>query len=71
MRLLFEMTGDDLVSLMESMIMLQCGTPSSVQENANRAWARLGEKMSFNPFTVKPAGRGGRFFSAESTPSTP
>jgi len=65
----YEMTEQDLAELLESMkpvpmIMLQCGTPSSQQENANRAWARLGEKMGFDSMTVQPTGRGDRFFSA-------
>ena len=70
MRTNFEMTPDDLQILLDAMkpvpmIMLQCGTPRSVQENANAAWARLGEKMGFDPMTVRPNGRGDRFFSAD------
>lgn len=38
------------------------GTP---QENANRAWVSLGEDMGFDGTTVKPNGKGDRFFSAE------
>ena len=38
------------------------GTP---QENANRAWASLGEEMGFDSTTVEPTGKGPRFFSAE------
>lgn len=69
MRKDFEMTAPDLAELLESMkpvamIALQCGTPRSAQENANAAWARLGEKMGFDPMTVQPNGRGDRFFSA-------
>lgn len=65
----FEMAQADLETLLEAMkpvplIMLQCGTPRSAQENANAAWARLGEKMGFNPLTVRPNGKGDRFFSA-------
>jgi len=47
------------------MIMLQCLSPSSPQENANRAWKALGAKMHFNHMTVRPNGKGDRFFSAE------
>lgn len=70
MRVDYEMTADDLSALLDSMkpvamIMLQCGRPSSAQENANAAWARLGKKMGFDPMTVRPNGRGDRFFSAE------
>ena len=51
------------------MIMLQCGTPSSSQENANNAWARLGEEMGFDGATVRPMqGKGQRFFTAVSLP---
>ena len=75
MRVDYEMTADDLSALLDSMkpvpmIMLQCGTPRSVQENANAAWARLGEKMGFDSMTVRPNGRGDRFFSAEPVPRT-
>ncbi len=35
------------------------------QENANRAWKELGEKMGFDHMTVRPiTGKGIRFFSA-------
>lgn len=65
----YEMTQEDLNELLDSMkpepmIMLQCGTPPSLQERANRAWAKLGEKMGFESMTVKPTGRGDRFFTA-------
>ena len=67
MRKDFEMSAEDLESLLSAMkpvvmIALQCGTPRSRQENANAAWARLGEKMGFDPMTVRPNGRGDRFF---------
>lgn len=73
MRIDYEMSLSDLAELMEAMkpvpmIMLQCGRPRSVQESANAAWARLGEKMGFDPMTVRPNGRGDRFFSAEAAP---
>lgn len=66
----YEMTEQDLAEILEAckptpMIMLQCGSPSSPQENANRAWARLGKKMGFDGDTVQPIqGKGNRFFSA-------
>lgn len=68
----FEMTADDLAELLDSMkpvpmIALNCGTPRSPQENANAAWARLGQKMGFDSATVQPNGRGDRFFSAVQT----
>lgn len=72
MRTNYEMTAADLQTLLDAMkpvpmIALQCGTPPSVQENANAAWARLGKKMGFDPMTVQPTGRGDRFFSAVET----
>lgn len=70
MRRDYEMTDDDLKELLEACkpvpaIALQCGPISSPQENANRAWERLGQKMGFNHMTVRPNGRGDRHFSAE------
>lgn len=39
--------------------------PTSPQENANRAWQRLGEEMGFDSRTVEPvSGKGSRFFTA-------
>lgn len=67
----YEMTEADLATLLEACkptpaIMLQCGPPSSPQENANRAWQFLGHKLGFNYLTVEPAhGKGNRFFTAE------
>lgn len=66
----YEMTEQDLQTLMDCsksgpMIMLQCGSPMSPQEKANRAWADLGEKMGFQHMTVEPVGgKGDRFFRA-------
>ncbi len=40
-------------------------SPSSPQENANRAWQQLGKEMGFEHMTVKPSrARGQRFFTA-------
>ena len=66
----FEMTEEELDELMSAskpvvMIALQCGQPSSPQENANAAWRRLGEKYGFNHMTVQPRGGSKRCFSAE------
>lgn len=68
-RVNYEMTQEDLDVILDAckavpMIMLQCGNPSSPQENANRAWEALGKKMGFDHTTVEPAGGGMRFFSA-------
>ena len=70
MRTSYEMTEADLAKILDAckpvpMVMLQCGEPSSPQENANRAWAELGKRMGFDPMTVEPTGRGDRFFTAE------
>jgi len=66
----FEMTQEQLNTIMDAckpvpMIALQCGTPRSPQENANDAWERLGLGMGFDHMTVKPNGKGDRFFMAE------
>ena len=66
----YEMTQEDFDTLLKAMkpvpmIMLQCGTPPSQQENANRAWAELGKKMGFDSETVQPIrSKGDRWFSA-------
>jgi hypothetical protein len=72
MRKEFQMTPDELKNLLEScrpvpMIMLQCGTPSSPQENANCAWRSLAAKYGFDWDSVQPvSGKGMEFFTAES-----
>ncbi len=69
-RIAFEMTPEQLTELLAHMkpvplIMLQCGEPPSQQDNANRAWDRLGEKMGFDGATVQSSpGKGQRFFTA-------
>lgn len=68
-RLIYEVTQDDLNTLLEAMtpspVMIPGGFEKrSAQEKANFAWARLGEKMGFDPATVYPPGRCERFFSA-------
>ncbi len=65
----YEMSDADLQEILDAckpvpMIMLQCGTPSSPQENANLAWKRLGEKMGFDYLTVEPTGEGNKVFLA-------
>lgn len=65
----FEMSPDDLKGLLEAcrsvpLIALQCGMPSSPQENTNRAWRALGERMGFDGMTVEPSTKGQRFFTA-------
>ncbi len=69
-RVEYEMTEKDLEEILEvckpvPLIALNCGMPDSPQENANRAWKRLGEKMGFDHMTVNPIdGKGNRFFTA-------
>lgn len=70
MRKDFEMTEDDLKVLLAAMrpvpyMVISGIAPRSRQENANDAWAALGHKMGFKPMTVRPNGKGDRFFSAE------
>lgn len=66
----YEMTGADLDALLAAckavpVIMVGGFAPPSQQENANKAWAALGEKMGFDSATVRPAaGKGKRFFTA-------
>ena len=59
-RIAYEMTEKDYEQLLAAckpvpMIMLQCGTPPSPQQNANRAWRNLGEKMGFDYMSVRPS----------------
>lgn len=68
----YEMTQDDLEKILDAckpvpMIMLQCGSPSSVQERANAAWQELGNRMGFDHMTVRPTRKGDRFFTASPT----
>lgn len=66
----YEMTQADLDIILAACVptrvmMIGGSTGSSPQENANRAWAALGEKMGFDHMTVRPEpGMGHRFFTA-------
>lgn len=65
----YELTTEQFDKLIEACrstpaIMLQCGPPSSPQENANRAWCALGEELGFDGMTVEPSSKGQRFFTA-------
>ncbi len=66
----YEMTQEQLDKLLDA------GKPTRVmkiagqwgptpQENANSAWANLGRELGFDYLTVKPNGKGDKFFSAE------
>jgi len=69
----FEMSEDDLNTLMKSMkptpyILGSGGVPllRTTQERANDAWGQLGQKLGFKHMTVEPiTGKGDRFFKAE------
>ena len=69
----FEMTDDDLKSLLDACkpvpwMMVGTVPPMSPQENANRAWDALGDKMGFVGSTAKPvSGKSERFFTAVPT----
>lgn len=72
MRREFEMTEVDLQILLDACrpvccMMIGGMSPSSPQENANRAWAILGERMGFDSMTVQPTSKGDRFFTAVAT----
>ena len=69
MRQEYEMAQKDLDEIMTACapvpyMVVGGREPSSPQENANRAWARLGDKMGFDSMSVKPLGKGDRFFTA-------
>lgn len=65
----YEMTQEDLEAILKACqpvpYMVMGGmAPRSQQENANAAWAALGEKMGFDSMTVQPSRKGDRFFTA-------
>ena len=65
----YEMTQADLDKILDACkpvpYMVFGGIPPrSPQENANDAWAELGQRMGFDHMTVQPTGRGDRFFFA-------
>lgn len=66
----YEMSEADLAAILEACkpvpYMIVGGMePATPQENANRAWAALGQKMGFDSTTVEPiSGQGTRFFTA-------
>lgn len=66
----FEMSQQDLDAIFEAIkpvpyIIIGGVAPRSRQEMANDAWRALGAKLGFNHMTVRPNGKGDRFFSAE------
>lgn len=69
-RTVYEMTEEDLKNLLNASKPTPCMMVGSYivptpQENANRAWQALGEKMGFDYMTVRPIeGKNQRFFTA-------
>lgn len=74
MRREFEMNEEQVARILEASrpvpyIIVGGVSPSSPQENANRAWAALGREMGFEPMSVRPvAGKSTLFFTAEEAP---
>lgn len=66
----YEMTEEDLKKLLDACkpvpyMVIGGRPPRTPQENANAAWAELGQRMGFDHMTVSPVeGRGYRFFTA-------
>ena len=68
-RVNYEMTEADLSKIKKACKPVACmmiggSTGPSQQENANNAWASLGDKMGFDSMTVRPNDKGMRFFTA-------
>ena len=69
-RVNYQLSEEDMKTLLEACkptpaMMIGSYVVPSPQENANRAWERLGKKMGFNHKTVRPIpGKGQRYFSA-------
>lgn len=68
----FEMSQEQLEEIYNAckptpVMFLSGGKPmfKTPQENANYAWEKLGKELGFEYMTVKPNGKGDRFFSAE------
>ena len=66
-RVEYKMTEEDLKVLLKackSVPVMMVGSQSlgSTQENSNRAWESLGDKMGFEVMTVLPSGKGQKFF---------
>ena len=69
----YEMTQEQLNKILEAckptpVMKIGTSTIRSPQENANVAWTTLGNEMGFDGMTVKPNGKGDRYFSAEPLP---
>jgi len=69
----YEMTQEQFGEIIDAcsatpVMYLSGGEPmfNSPQENANHAWKLLGDKLGFDYTTVRPNGKGDRFFTAKS-----
>ena len=67
----YEMTEEDYKELLEACKPTPCisfdgisNAFDSPQQNANRVWQKLGEKMGFEWDSVQPSTKGNRFFTA-------
>ena len=70
MRKQYRMTPEQLTYLLDACkpvpaMMLQCGPTPTQQDNANRAWQKLGDDMGFHWYTALPAGSDPHCFTAE------
>ena len=72
MRKEFEMSQSQLDAILEAcrprpVMSFSVGMPMgpSAQERANAAWCDLGREMGFDGVTVRPSGKGDRYFTAE------
>jgi len=73
MRKEYEMTQAQLDKIMKACepvpYLVANGTePLSIQDSVNQAWEALGNEMGFDYMTVRPNGKGQRFFTADSLP---
>lgn len=72
-RTAYQLSDSDFEALISAIHPVPCivvggMAPRSQQENANSAWASLGERMGFDWNTVRPIyGKGDRWFSAVPT----
>ena len=70
MRKEFEMTDEQLKRLLDACkpvpyMVIGGMEPRSPQENANEAWASLGQELGFDYMTVEPVkGKSNKFFTA-------
>ena len=75
MRKTYTMTEEQLNTLLDAckptpVMYLSGGVPmgGAPQENANRAWATLGEELGFNPMSVRPGANQREFTAEDKTP---